>query len=242
MIVLFTDFGIGGPYVGQLRAVLARQAPGTVVIELFSDAPTCNPKASAYLLAAYVEEFPVATIFLGIVDPGVGGGRKAGILCADGRWFVGPDNGLFEIVARRARKKPCWRELAMPGDGVSATFHGRDVFAPAAASLACGLAPEGRDGPLAEMRRPTWPDDLPEVVYIDGFGNALTGLRAARFAENAGVDVAGMRIRRARTYSDVAAGTAFCYENSNGLLEIAVNCGHAGERFGLQVGTPVKIA
>lgn len=242
MIVLFTDFGVAGPYVGQLRAVLARQAPATPVIELFSDAPACDPKAAAYLLAAYIGEFPVGTVFLGVVDPGVGGRRKAGVLFAGGRWFVGPDNGLFEIVVRRAQETPRWRELAVAADGISATFHGRDVFAPAAALLACGAMPDGRDQPFAAMRRPAWPDDLAEVIYIDGFGNAMTGLRADRVAAATGLIVGGVHLARARTFSDVPEGAAFCYQNANGLIEIAVNQGRASERLGLKVGTPVEIA
>lgn len=242
MIVLFTDFGVAGPYVGQLKAVIARQAPGMPVIELFSDAPACDPRAAAYLLAAYVEEFTAGTVFLGVVDPGVGGQRKASLLQADGRWFVGPDNGLFEIVARRALETPSWRELAVPADRISATFHGRDVFAPAAALLARGAMPDGLDRPLAEMRRPDWPDDLAEVIYIDGFGNAMTGLRAGGIAESCGLDVGGVQLARARTFSEVPAGTAFCFENANGLIEIAVNQGRASERFGLKIGTPVKIS
>ncbi|MDX9860241.1 MAG: SAM-dependent chlorinase/fluorinase [Rhodospirillales bacterium] len=242
MIVLFTDFGVAGPYVGQIKAVLARQAPRRPVIELFSDAPACDPKAAAYLLAAYTEEFPVSTIFLAVVDPGVGGPRGAGVLFADGRWFVGPENGLFEIVARRARQEPSWREIFIPGDGVSATFHGRDVFAPAAAVLARGGVPDGCERPVADMRRSTWPDDLAEVIYIDGFGNAMTGLRAARFAAATVLDVGKVRLKRARTFSDVPAGAAFFYDNANGLVEIAVNRGHAADRLGLKVGTPVKIA
>lgn len=242
MIVLFTDFGVTGPYVGQVKAVLVRQSPGMPVIELFSDAPACDPKAAAYLLAAYVEEFPAGTVFLGVVDPGVGGKRKAGVLFADGCWFVGPDNGLFEIVARRALETPRWHELAVPADGISATFHGRDVFAPAAALLACGALPDGRDRPLAEMRRPDWPDDLAEVIYIDGFGNAMTGLRAGLITDKRGLEVGNVQLTRALTFSDVPAGTAFCFENANGLIEIAVNQGRASEHLGLKIGTPVKIS
>jgi hypothetical protein len=238
----FTDFGVAGPYVGQVKAILARQAPGIPVIDLFSDAPACDPKAAAYLLAAYVEEFPIGTVFLGVIDPGVGGPRKAGCLLADGRWFVGPDNGLFEIVARRAREMPRWRELEVSADGISATFHGRDVFAPAAALLACGAMPDGRDRPLAEIRRPDWPDDLAEVIYVDGFGNAMTGLRAGQVPDGRGLDVGGVQLARARTFSDVPPGTAFCFENANGLIEIAVNRGRASELFGLKIGVPVKIS
>jgi S-adenosylmethionine hydrolase len=108
MFVLFTDFGLHGPYTGQMKAVLQQMAPGIPAIDLFADAPVGNPKASAYLLAVYAEWFPAGTIFLGVVDPGVGGTRPPVILKADSRWYVGPGNGLFELVQRRAR------ELAVP--------------------------------------------------------------------------------------------------------------------------------
>jgi len=137
MIVLFTDFGLDGPYVGQMKAVLHRDAPGVPVIDLFADAPAFDAKRSAYLLAAYAEEFPAPTVFLAVVDPGVGGARRPLMVEADGRRYVGPDNGLFEIVWRRARRRRggaiTWRP-----ERLSASFHGRDLFAPVAARLAVG--------------------------------------------------------------------------------------------------------
>jgi putative tryptophan/tyrosine transport system substrate-binding protein len=102
MVVLFTDFGLQGPYPGQMKAVLYQMAPAAPVIDLFADAPVGNPKASAYLLASYAEWFPAGTVFLSVIDPGVGGTRPPIILEADGRWYVGPGNGLFELVERRA--------------------------------------------------------------------------------------------------------------------------------------------
>jgi S-adenosyl-L-methionine hydrolase (adenosine-forming) len=104
LIVLFTDFGLHGPYTGQMKAVLHQMAPGIPVVDLFADAPVGNPKPSAYLLAAYAAWFAARTVFLCVVDPGVGGTRPAIILEADNRWYVGPGNGLFELVRRRARQ------------------------------------------------------------------------------------------------------------------------------------------
>jgi S-adenosyl-L-methionine hydrolase (adenosine-forming) len=95
MIALFTDFGLYGPYTGQMKAVLCEMAPGVLVIDLFADAPVGNPKASAYLLAAYARWFSEQTVFLCVVDPGVGGARPAIVLEADGRWYVGPGNGYL---------------------------------------------------------------------------------------------------------------------------------------------------
>lgn len=240
MIVLFTDFGLSGPYVGQMKAVLLEKAPGVAVVDLFADAPRFDPRAAAYLLAAYVDEFPVGTVFLGVVDPGVGSGaRKPVIMQADGRWFVGPGNGLFNVVAQRSRGVACW-EIGLRPARLSASFHGRDLFAPAAAALARDEPPPGSplEGPCFD---PSWPKDLPAVVYLDHFGNAMTGLRAALLPEGAVLEVAGQRLRRARTFSDLPVGGAFWYENANGLAEVAVNQGSAAAALGLVVGTPVTV-
>jgi S-adenosylmethionine hydrolase len=240
VIALFTDFGLHGPYTGQMKAVLHEMAPGVPVIDLFADAPVGNPKAAAYLLAAYAAWFPVGTVFLSIVDPGVGGTRPAVFVEADGRWYVGPGNGLFELVQRRARKTWSWDILWKP-QLLSASFHGRDLFAPVAALVARGDRPSGRLRVDGADRRADWPDELAEVVYVDHYGNAMTGMRAVALPDEARLVVAGRALERARTFSDRPPGAAFWYENSNGLAEIAVNQGRADRDLGLAVGTAVEI-
>ncbi len=241
MIALFTDFGLHGPYTGQMKAVLHRMAPGVPVIDLFADAPAGDPRASAYLLAAYAAWFSAGTVFLCVVDPGVGGERPPLIVEADGRWYVGPGNGLFELVQRRADTLRRW-DITWQAERLSASFHGRDLFAPVAAMLARGDAPPGRTRTGDSDRRSDWPDDLAEIVYIDHYGNAMTGLRAAGIAAGSRLAVVGRTLERARTFSDLPVGAAFWYENSNGLVEIAVNQGRADRALGLSVGTPVAIA
>jgi S-adenosyl-L-methionine hydrolase (adenosine-forming) len=238
MIVLFTDFGLSGPYTGQVKAVLAREAPGIPVIDLFADAPARDPHASAYLLAAYAAWFPQGTLFLAVIDPGVGGARAPIIVTADGKSFVGPDNGLFELVLRRATALETLEITWRPPD-LSASFHGRDLFAPAAAMLACGKPFATR--PCAPLRRLDWPDDLAEIVYIDCYGNAMTGMRAARLPQDARLIARCRAIPRARTFSDLPEGEAFWYENSNGLTEIAVNLGRADSLLGLTIGTAIAV-
>jgi S-adenosyl-L-methionine hydrolase (adenosine-forming) len=240
MITLFSDFGLHGPYTGQMKAVLHQSAPGIAVIDLFADAPAGNPKASAYLLAAYAAWFSPGTVFLCVVDPGVGGERPPLIVEADGRWYVGPGNGLFELVQRRAFALHRW-DITWQPERLSASFHGRDLFAPVAAMLARGEAPSGRPRMDDADRQPDWPDDLAEIVYIDHYGNAMTGLRAAAVATGSRLAAAGRTLERARTFSDLPVGAAFWYENSNGLLEIAVNQGRADRALGLSVGTPVTM-
>src|SRR6201993_5297758 len=240
MMVLFTDFGLEGPYTGQMKAVLHRMAPHVPVIDLFADAPAGNPKASAYLLAAYAAWFPGGTIFLSVVDPSVGSERPAIILEADARWYVGPGNGLFELVQRRAGKTRSW-DIDWNPERLSASFHGRDLFAPVAAMLARGEPPPGRPRTDETDRRADWPDDLCEIVYVDHFGNAMTGLRAAVLPPNARLAAAGHILERERTFSDRPPGSAFWYENSNGLAEIAINQGRADRDLGLAIGSPVEI-
>ena len=240
IIVLFTDFGLEGPYTGQVKTVLHQIAPGVPVVDLFADLPAAKPQPAAYLLAAYGGWFPPGTVILAVVDPGVGGKRAAVVVEADSRWYIGPDNGLLELVTRRADHARSWEISAQP-DALSATFHGRDLFAPVAGLLARGDPPAGRLRLEGIFRRLDWPDDLPEVVYIDRFGNAMTGLRAALIPDGARLAVAGRVLARRRTFSDVPEGEAFWYENSNGLAEVAVNAGRADAALGLAVGSPVAI-
>jgi S-adenosylmethionine hydrolase len=240
MIVLFTDFGLAGPYTGQVKAVLAREAPAVPVIDLFADAPAGRPQPAAYLLAAYADWFPAGSVFLAVVDPGVGSGRAAIVAECDGRWYVGPENGLFELVRRRARAARSW-DIASSARALSASFHGRDLFAPAAAAIARGELPRQAPRPPESGRRPDWPDDLPEIAYIDHYGNAMTGMRAAALPAAARLAAGGRVLERARTFSDVPPGTAFWYENANGLAEIAVNQGRAAAALGIAIGSPVAV-
>jgi S-adenosylmethionine hydrolase len=239
MIVLCTDFGLEGPYTGQVKAVLARAAPAVPVIDLFADLPPFRPQAAAYLLAAYSESFMPGDVIVTVVDPGVGGARAALALEADGRWYIGPDNGVFELVLRRAQEAArCWRIDGRPA-ALSATFHGRDLFAPVAARLALGQAPPGEEA--APTRYPDWPNDLPEIAYVDRYGNAMTGMRAAMLPADTELEVGGARIPRARTFSDVPQGTLLWYANANGLAEIAANGASAAATLELAPGAPVAV-
>lgn len=240
MIVLITDFGIAGPYIGQMLASIRDYNPEVPVINLFADAPAHNPRATAYLLPPYTHGFPEGTIFLCVVDPAVGSGthRPSVLMCED-RWYVGPDNGLFEIIRRRAATVRQW-EIAWRPPHMSASFHGRDLYAPVAARLS-----KNDDIPLASLaplRFANWPDDLAEIVYIDHFGNAMTGLRASKIPAGVALSVKGHTLRRATTFASVPVGEGFWYENSNGLVEIAVNRGRAEERLGVRIGDPFEIA
>lgn len=241
MIALFTDFGLAGPYTGQVMATLHHVAPRVPVVSLFADAPSARPKPSAYLLAAYAVWFPPGTVLLCVVDPGVGSARRAIVAEADGRVYVGPDNGLFDIVQRRAGETRLW-EISWRPEQLSASFHGRDLFAPVAARLAAGE-------PVAALAKPAanqsasraWPDDLAEIVYIDHYGNAMTGLRGNLLAQDARLVANGRKIAPAATFSAMPPGEPLWYTNSNGLAEIALNSARADTTLELAIGGKVMV-
>lgn len=246
MILLFTDFGLEGPYTGQVRAVLAERAPGVPAIDLCADAPAFDPRASAYLLAASLRHCPASCTVLGVIDPGVGSDRAPLAVRVDDRWFVGPDNGLFEIAARRGTSVQGYRIVWRP-EALSSSFHGRDLFAPVAAMLATGAGKAGKGkaciDPIADdrWRRPDWPDDLAEIVYLDRYGNAMTGMRARGIDRTARLRAKGVTASYARTFSEMPPGQPFWYENANGLVEISVNRDSAARLLKLSIGNAVEV-
>jgi S-adenosyl-L-methionine hydrolase (adenosine-forming) len=240
-IVLFTDFGSADPYVGQVRAVLETQAPGVAVIDLLNDAPAFRIRAAAHLLASLVQAFPQGSVFLAVVDPGVGSERAPVAVCAAGYRFVGPDNGLMSVFAARARGARVSR-VAWAPERLSASFHARDLFAPVAARLALDRVPQGWLAPVDALSVDFGAGDLAEVIYVDHYGNAMTGLRAARAPRDALLALGERRLRYARVFSEAVGAAPFWYENSQGLVEIAMNRAGAARELGIEVGTPVAWA
>ena len=240
-IALFTDFGFEGPYVGQMKSVISHLAPNIPVIDLMHDVPAQDVTSAAYLLAALIHDLPVGTVFVAVVDPGVGSNdREPVVIKADGRWLVGPGNGLFSGVVGQADIAEAWRITWRP-ERISASFHGRDIFAPVAAKIAAGQHQPGPTCELSTAVRLDWPLDLAQVIYVDRFGNAMMGTRAKTLSDTDVIQIGESKLDRATTFADVAPGTAMWYENSNGLAEIAVNQGRADDHFGLTVGSTVSL-
>ncbi len=240
MIILFTDFGHDGLYVGQVKSVLHQHAPRVPQIDLLHDAPAYNVKASAHLLAAVAPQFPSDSVFLAIVDPGVGSARDAVMIAADDKWFVGPDNGLLSVIAARADKPKFWRIHWRPRK-LSHTFHGRDLFAPIAALTAKGKFPRDRVEEITSLRVRFGAQDLTEVIYIDRYGNAMTGMRAKSLTFDNQLLVHGGRLRRATIFADVPGGTPFWYENCVGLAEIVISSGNAARELDLKIGDTIEL-
>ena len=189
-IVLATDFGLEGPIPARSRLCFTGLRPAVPVIDLFADLPPGKPQPAAYLLSAYSVWFPPGTVFLAVVDPGWAG-RARRSCRKPHRRYVGRTTGLFELVVRRGRPGPMFGISPLEPEPISASFHGRDLFAPAAGRLARGDAPAGQPRPGALVSHMDWPDDLCEIVYIDRFGNAMTGLRAGLLPARGRLAVAG---------------------------------------------------
>ncbi len=240
MFALFTDFGYRGPYVGQMKAVLTGTQPDVPVIDLCHEAPRFDPRSSSYLLAAFAASLPVSTVVLAVVDPGVGSDRSAWVLRADGRYYVGPDNGLLEMVARRASDCQAWR-LPAAGPEASPTFHGRDVFAHVAAAVLEGRFDAFRPMDPGDRLTVDWADDTPLVLFIDDYGNAMTGIRGELLSDRAILQIGDYKLRYAETFSRMPRGAAFWFRNSSGLVELAVNGGAAAEVLKLDKGGQVRL-
>lgn len=238
MILLYTDFGWQGPYVGQMHAAIRQVAPQVPIIDLMHDAPAFDPLAAGCLLAALASDWAPGSVVVAVVDPGVGSARLPLAVQAGDCWLVGPDNGLLVAAARARDAAPAWHRIVWRPARLSASFHGRDLFAPTGARLAQG----DRTGLVPLDRAPVGsetPDELAAVVYVDGYGNVMTGLKPRPGA----VLAAGrQRFAERRTFAEAAAGEAFWYKNALGLAEIAVNQGHAASRLGLSPGDAVAWA
>ena len=271
LMSLTTDFGLDDGYVGTMKAVMAGIAPGVPTVDITHTIAPQNVAAAAYVLWTSLPYFPPESVHLVVVDPGVGTSRRA--IASRTAWgvLVGPDNGVFSYVwATTPPELTVALEAgAYQRAAVSRTFHGRDVFAPAAAHIATGV-PLTAFGPVVEepVRLPTPAMAVDagsirgEVIYIDRFGNAITSIgrmvwdgalvhldpvfveaepRALQ-AERVVVRVGGRRIGSIRqTYGEVAPGEALALIGSEGLLEIATNGGHGARILGLRVGDPVEI-
>lgn len=239
MILLFTDFGVGDPYIGQMHHRIQQLVPGAPVIDLLHAVPDYDIRHAAYLLPAYCPPMP-ETVYCCVVDPGVGGERSPVMIEIGGCHYVGPDNGLFELLVRRHPSATVQRIDWQP-DALSDSFHGRDLFAPVSARLDAGKEVAGSPHTLDPGDPARWADDLYEVVYCDHYGNAITGVRASELGKDAVLVMGGQEIMYARTFSEMPERAVFWYINSNGLVEIAANRASACAQLGLVVGATFSL-
>jgi len=239
-IALVTDFGAGSPYVGQMKLRLSGLLRGVEVVELVSDLVPFRPDLAAYLLPVLVRDMPVRTLYLCVVDPGVGGDRAAIAIKADEDWYVGPDNGLLALAVRGGKDVQVMRVDWRP-ERLSSSFHGRDLFAPVAAMLCAGQMPRMRAMDRDLIVGGAWPPEVSRTIYADTYGNLMTGFRGAGVERSAVLRAGTAELGFARTFCEVAPGQGFWYENAFGLVELAVNQGRADQVLGLNPGGPVSI-
>jgi S-adenosylmethionine hydrolase len=257
-IVFLTDYGLSDEFVGVCHGVMARFAPEARVIDLTHAIPRQDVMAGAIALARAAPFMPEDAVYLGVVDPGVGSTRRSiAVACGSGALLVGPDNGLLSMAwaalggAAQATEITSDRVLLRP---VSATFHGRDVFAPAAAHLSIGMS-------LGELGRSVDPLTLrsiesagpmiavgvvgARVVTVDGYGNVQLNARPGDL-KAAGlegpVEVCGRAVARASTFADVPEGAAAAIVDSQGFVALVVNGGSAAGVLGLHRGDAVTLS
>lgn len=235
IVTLLSDFGTADGYVAEVKGTIMSRAPEAVLIDVAHDVPAHDIEAGRLAIARYWRKFPSGTVHFAVVDPGVGSARRALAVESDGRFLVGPDNGLLSPALLLGGARAV--ELPVPA-GASPTFHGRDVFAPAAALLAAGSPVDALGLPVTdpEVRRTREARRVADgaiegaVITVDRFGNAVTNLLAAHGGV---VEVGTLRLPVLRTYADVAPGTPLALVGSSGLIEIAVRGGNAAALLGL---------
>jgi S-adenosylmethionine hydrolase len=241
IITMLTDFGTADGYVGEMKGVLASGAADVSLVDIAHDVAPQDVDGARLALARYWRRFPPGTVHLVVVDPGVGGARAALAVESESRYLVGPDNGVLSPALLHAGARCV--SLPIP-PGAAPTFHGRDLFAPAAARLAQGIAVDALGEPFSEPVVRRTPEATRRadgtvagiVITIDRFGNAITNLMARRGGT---LDVAGRRVALSRSYCDVEAGAAVALIGSSGLVEIALRDGSAAAVLGLQRGSAV---
>jgi S-adenosylmethionine hydrolase len=241
LVTLLTDFGTADGYVAEMKGVLMSSVPEAMLLDLSHELAPQDVESARLALARCWRRFPPATVHLVVVDPGVGSSRRALAVESDDRLLVGPDNGVLSPALLLAGARVV--ELPIPPTA-SPTFHGRDVFAPAAALLAAGAPLDTLGSPVTdaivrrtpEARRRADGALEGEVIAVDRFGNAITNLLSRRGGV---LEVAGRSLPVRRTYADVARGDAVALCGSSGLVEVAVRDGSAASVLGIRRGTIV---
>jgi len=254
IVTLLSDFGSDDEYAAVMKGVVLSRCRDATVVDMTHAIPAGDVVRGALVLADAARWFPIGSIHVAVVDPGVGTERAPLLIDAGDRLYVGPDNGLLSLAARsnaRAYRLDKQEFFAKP---VSATFHGRDVFASVAGHLAAGRNADDVGTPVPDCRRISLPPArregdtiLGEVLYVDSFGNLITNISArdmAEFGDRSEVEVGELQVGRLqRTYADAATGSLLALVGSTGRLEIAKARGRAATALPAEsaVGTPVRV-
>ncbi|MDK2915089.1 MAG: hypothetical protein PWQ79_2004 [Thermococcaceae archaeon] len=253
MITLTTDFGLRGPYVGEMKVAILRMNPKATIVDVTHGITRHSIIEGSFVMEQVAKYSPKGTVHVGVIDPGVGTSRRA-VIIEGNQWLVVPDNGLATLPLKHIKPRKAWeidmeRLKRFTGWEVSSTFHGRDVFGPAGALIDKGVSPEefSREIELESLIKldvepkkegDTW---LLRVIYIDDFGNVILNLEDYGRPREVELPDLGLKIPYLDTYGQVKPGEFLALPGSHGYLEIAVNQGSAAERLGLKVGDEVRV-
>ncbi len=256
IITLTTDFGSSDHFVGALKGVILTLQPNAQIVDISHEIPPFSVPEAAFLIAEAAEWFPKRTVHVVVVDPGVGSSRRPIVVEAGGQFFIGPDNGVFSMIRAKSPKNKV-REISNPKimlPRVSRTFHGRDIFAPAAANLtklktSASLGPLIQDALQLRLALPeqtnkrTWTGS---VIKIDRFGNLISNFHIPEFerirTSPFEVAIGFEKLHRlALHYAECPPGELFVIEGSSGYLEVSLNQGNAAKQLGCGVGAPIEL-
>jgi len=256
IITLATDFGWADAYVGSMKGVILSVAPSAVLVDITHDIPPHHVLYGAFVLREACPRYPLHTIHVAVVDPGVGGTRRPILLRLDTHLYVGPDNGLFSLLLRDFRMMGAW-ELNNPEyflTALSSTFHGRDLFAPVAGHLATGVPPDAMGSAITDPVILPFPDPgvgpdqlSGEVLLIDRFGNCISNITHSAFHDWARGRPFEIRMRDISlerlvpSYDSVDAGEFLALFNGLGYLEIARNQARTDQGLKVQVGEKIVV-
>ena len=258
IVTLTTDFGLRDPYVAEMKAVILSICPEVVIVDVSHEVAKFDVRMGAYILASAASYFSKGTIHVAVVDPGVGTARRGLIVQTNHGFLIGPDNGVLVLAAKKQGiinvREIVNTKLMLPQ--VSSTFHGRDMFAPAAAHLAKGVLPADFGEKVRDMVKPDFTkvksskNQLTcEALHVDGFGNIVTNVSGEVFALFKGGESVGVNINRrevkvkfVKTYAEAQPKEALILVGSQGFAEIAVNLGSAAEELGAKPGNKLALA
>jgi len=260
LVTLLSDFGLKDPYVAEMKAVVSTISPEARIVDISHSIDKFDIRMGAFVLASARRYFPKGTIHVAVVDPSVGTKRRALLVETKRAFYVGPDNGLLMLAAQKEGIRHVYSitnpKLMLPS--VASTFHGRDVFAPAAAYLANGTAPtefgpEISDFMVPRFAKPVLKTDglVGEVLHIDDFGNIITNIMSKDLEKirvkpknllSIKMKKRSWKIRFCTAYGDVATKTVLVLIGSHDFLEIAVNQGNASKKFNVKVSDAVAVS
>ncbi|MEM3703011.1 MAG: SAM-dependent chlorinase/fluorinase [Candidatus Bathyarchaeia archaeon] len=257
IITLTTDFGLADPYVAEMKAVILKINPDAKIVDISHQIEKFNIRMGAYVLAAAASYFPEGTIHVAVVDPGVGTKRKPIVVETENGFFIGPDNGVLALAANRQGIKHVYEitnsKFMMPK--ISATFHGRDIFAPAAAFLSKGVLPsefgcEIRKIVMPRFAKIVWKGNMltGEVIHVDSFGNIVTNFTwkelewaCAKGTVKIKLKESELSLKLCKAYAEVKSQMPLAIMGSHDFLEISVNRGNAAETFKIKPGDKVTL-